>query len=185
MTNTVRNLLFLGPIVFGFAMSLTTPIVNLYFMRLVDAQVYAFVGVMYTAIAAVMQSVMSNERLRAKIRRWFSLIIVFDVFAFTAVSYGSTESVTLRFIGISALAATSVSLWSTIMMDAVNAVINGAKLTTFQSTSHAYCLWANLAGGLLSIALIDAISIELAMGVQCLANGICATTDYTAFKKLA
>lgn len=170
--------------VFGFIMALTTPIVQLYFVKLVDSSVYALSGVIATGLAALVQSVTANERLRLKIRKFFYWILLFDCIAFTIVSFAGIDNVTIRFIGISILSAVSVNLWMTIMRDAINNVLSGAKLTDFQSLSTASYLWCNLGGGILSILLIDCIPINFAIGAQCVANFICATSDWVAYKRV-
>jgi len=184
MSKGVKCLLMIGPMLFGFVMSLTTPVVQIYFIKHVDPSIFAISGVLATGLAAAVQSITSNEKMRLKICRWFYWILVFDCIAFTVISFAGLESVTTRFIGIAILSAVSVNLWMVIMKDSLNNILSGAALTDFQSLSTASYLWANLVGGILSVILINRITIDLAIGAQCIANAFCAVSDWMAYKKI-
>ena len=70
-----------------------------------------------------------------------------------------------------------------IIRSAINRKIDGDKLTTWQSYSESWNLYASLAGGAILLVYSD-VSIETAVAMQCIANLFMGITDIKAFSKL-
>ena len=53
MNNKQKSWLLIGPVIFSFAMAMTSPVVHIYFMRLIDASVLAVANMIAVGIAAM------------------------------------------------------------------------------------------------------------------------------------
>ena len=185
MDNKTKYLLIIGPAMFGFIFPLTTPTVQLYFIKLVDPQIFALSSVLTTALAAIINTFMIKDDIRKKIKMFFKWILLIDCIAFFIVSFLGLNSVTIRFIGISVLSATSVNLWMLILMDSINSKLSGDNLTGFNTLSKSVNLWSNLIGSILAVVTINMISIDICVALQCVTNCFCAVTDYVAYKQMS
>lgn len=177
-------MLILNAAMFSFVMAVTSPVVHLYFVKLVDPQIYVTAGIIETSLAAILTSFMSKEKNRLRMRKTFIYILLLDSLGYALISLYSIDNVNLRFIGMSFLSSISMTIWFTIMMDMINLKIKEAELTNFQTTDHAFKLWANVAGGVAAIALVGSLKIELAIWIQCIANALFAFVDWKAYKGL-
>ena len=158
-----------GPVVFSFAMAVTTPVVHVYFMRLIDASVLAVANMLAVGIAAMTNTTVTKEKFLEWYDKHFTFIIVTDILLFVVVSYAGMEMAAMRFIGMAVINAISTTLWVCVMQNAINNTIEGQNLTIWQSLAKSYELYASLAGGL-AILLIGDIHIEVAIAIQCTAN---------------
>lgn len=181
--NRIKYALLGGQVSFSFIMSATIPTVQLHFMKLVEPTVYASSIVLQTFIAAIVQTLMSREEFRRKISRVLIFLLIIDVVAFWLVSVVCAEHVSIRFIGMSVLSATTSSLWLTTLRGAINNVLSSNTLTDFEALSGACNLWADLAGGILAMVFVN-MNIELAIYLQCIGNLLYAVSDYYAYRRL-
>lgn len=172
-----------GPVVFSFAMAVTTPVVHVYFMRLIDASVLAVANMLAVGIAAMTNTTVTKEKFLEWYDKHFTFIIVTDILLFVVVSYAGMEMAAMRFIGMAVINAISTTLWVCVMQNAINNTIEGQNLTIWQSLAKSYELYASLAGGL-AILLIGDIHIEVAIAIQCVANLVMGLTDLKARKLL-
>ena len=172
-----------GPVVFSFAMAVTTPVVHVYFMRLIDASVLAVANMLAVGIAAMTNTTVTKEKFLEWYDKHFTFIIVTDILLFVVVSYAGMEMAAMRFIGMAVINAISTTLWVCVMQNAINNTIEGQNLTIWQSLAKSYELYASLAGGL-AILLIGDIHIEVAIAIQCTANLIMGLADLKARKLL-
>ena len=177
-------MLILNAAMFSFVMAVTSPVVHLYFVKLVDPQVYVTAGIIQTSLAAILTSFMSKEKNRLKMRKIFIYVLLLDSIGYALISLYSIDNVNLRFIGMSFLSSISMTVWFTIMMDMINHKIKETELTNFQTTDHAFKLWANVAGGVTAIVLVGNLSINIAIWIQCVANALFAFIDWKAYKGL-
>lgn len=184
MDNKLKWMMILNAAMFSFVMAITSPTLHLYFMKLVDPQIYVSAGIAETAIAAVLSSLMSKEKIRIIMRKIFVFVLLLDSFGFAYISLNSIDDVNLRFMGLSILSAVSMTIWFAIMMDMINRKINDVELTNFQTTEHAFRLWGNVAGGVVAIMLVGILKIEYAVWMQCVANGLFAFIDWKAYSAL-
>lgn len=183
MNNRQKNWLLIGPVVFSFALAMTTPVVNIYFMRLIDASVLAIANMISVGIAAMTNTSVTRKGFLEWYDKHFTLIVATDVLLFAVISFAGMEWATMRFIGMAIISAISTTLWMCIMQNAINNTIKGQDLTIWQSLAKSYEMYASLVGGL-AILLIGDIHIELAIGIQCLANLFMGLTDLRARKLL-
>lgn len=181
MSNTIKWLMILSGSVFAFIFALTSPTVHLYFMQHVSPQVYATSGMIETALAAVMASLMSKETIRRKMRRIFVFVLALDAVGYAVISLLSLDSATIRFLGIAVLSALTSNIWMTLMMDAINGVLAGTKLTDFQTLSNSWRLWGTVAGSGLAVILTGMLSLEAAIWLQCASNALASVCDYNGF----
>ena len=183
MNNRQKNWLLVGPVVFSFALAMTVPVIQIYFMRLINSEVLAISNMLAMGIAAITNTTVTKKFFLKWYDKHFTLIVITDVIMFFVVSCAGMELAAVRYIGMAIINAVSTTLWMCIMRNSINNVINGEELTIWQSLSKSYELYASLAGGLV-ILLIGDMHIELAIAIQCLANLVMGLTDLKARKLL-
>ena len=184
MNSKQRRWLLVGPVVFSFAMAVTTPVVHIYFMRLIDASVLAVANMISVGIAAMTNTSVTRKGFLEWYDKHFTLIVVTDVLLFTVISFASMEWATIRFIGMAIINAISTTLWICVMQNTINSVVKGKELTIWQSLASSYELYASLAGGLV-ILILGSIDIEIAIAIQCIANLIMGLADLKAKQLLS
>lgn len=183
MNSKQRRWLLVGPAIFSFAMAMTTPVVHIYFMKLIDTSVLAIANMISVGIAAITNTSVTKRGFLEWYDRHFTLIVATDVSLFAVISFIGMEWATIRFIGMAVINAISTTLWICIMQNAINAVVKGQELTIWQSLAKSCEMYASLAGGLV-ILLIGDMNIELAIAIQCVANLVMGLTDLRAKKLL-
>ena len=183
MNSKQRRWLLIGPVIFSFAMAMTTPIIQVYFIRLVNPNVLAVSNMLAVGLAAIVNTSITKERFLRWYDKHFTLIIVTDILLFVVVSCAGMEMAATRYIGMAVINAISTTLWVCVMQNAINNTIEGKDLTIWQSLAKSYELYASLAGGL-AILLIGDMHIELAIARQCTANLFMGLTDLKARKLL-
>lgn len=183
MNNKQRAWLLVGPVIFSFMMAMTTPVVHIYFMKLIDTSVLAVANMLAVGLAAIVNTSITKESLLRWYDKHFTFIIVTDILLFVVVSCAGMEMAAARYIGMAITNAISTTLWVCVMQNAINNTIKGQDLTIWQSLAKSYEMYASLVGGL-AILLIGDIHIELAIGIQCLANLFMGLTDLRARKLL-
>jgi len=184
MDNKLKWTMILNGAIFSFIIAITSPTVHLYFVQRVDPQVYVAAGIIGTTLAAMLSSLMSKENIRKKIRKIFSVVLLFDSIGFTFVSLYDITNISFRFIGLAVLSSISMTIWCAIMMDALNHKIKDVELTNFQTTENAFKLWANVIGGGVAMVAVGSLRLEQAIWMQCIANSIFAFIDWKAYNKL-
>ena len=183
MNSKQKNWLLVGPVIFSFAMAMTTPVIRVYFIRFVNSDILAISDMLAVGIAAITNTTITKEKFLRWYDEHFTLIIVTDILLFVVVSCAGMEMAAMRFIGMAVINAISTTLWVCVMQNAINNSINGEELTIWQSLSKSYELYASLAGGLV-ILLIGDMDIEVAIAIQCVANLVMGLTDLRARKLL-
>ena len=183
MNNKQKSWLLVGPVVFSFAMAITTPVIHIYFMRLIDASVLAIANMISVGIAAMTNTSVTRKGFLEWYDKHFTLIVVTDVLLFTVISCAGMEWATIRFIGMAIINAISTTLWICVMQNAINSVVKGNELTIWQSLARSYNLYASLVGGLV-ILMLGSIDVEIAIMIQCIANLVMGLTDLKARKLL-
>lgn len=183
MNNKQRAWLLVGPVIFSFMMAMTTPVVHIYFMKLIDASVLAVANMISVGIAAMTNTSVTRKGFLEWYDKHFTLIVVTDVLLFTVISFAGMEWATIRFIGMAIINAISTTLWICVMQNAINSVVKGKDLTMWQSLASSYELYASLAGGLV-ILILGSIDVEIAIAIQCVANLVMGLTDLRAKKLL-
>ena len=183
MNNKQKRWLLIGPVVFSFAVAMTSPVIQIYFMKLIDSSVLAISNMLAVGIAAITNTSITKEKFLRWYDKHFTFIVVTDVLSFIVVSCAGMEMATARFIGMALINAISTTLWVCIMRNSINHVINGEELTIWQSLSNSYELYASLAGGLI-ILVLGTMDIEIAIAIECMANLFMGLTDLKARKLL-
>ena len=183
MNKKQKSWLLVGPVIFSFAMAMTSPIVHIYFMRLIDASVLAVANMISVGIAAMTNTSVTRKGFLEWYDKHFTFIVVSDVLLFSVISFAGMEWATIRFIGMAIINAISTTLWICVMQNAINSVVKGKELTIWQSLASSYELYASLAGGLM-ILILGSIDIEIAIAIQCIANLIMGLADLKARKLL-
>ena len=183
MNKKQKSWLLVGPVIFSFAMAMTTPIIQVYFIRLVNPNVLAVSNMLAVGLAAIVNTSITKERFLRWYDKHFTLIIVTDILLFVVVSCAGMELAAVRYIGMAVINAISTTLWVCVMQNAINNTIRGQDLTIWQSLARSYEMYGSLAGGL-AILLIGDMHIELAIAIQCIANLFMGLTDLKAKKLL-
>ena len=183
MNSKQKNWLLVGPVIFSFAMAVTTPVIHIYFIRLISTNVLAISNMLAVGIAAITNTTITKEKFLRWYDEHFTFIVVTDILLFVIVSCAGMEMAAMRYIGMAVINAISTTLWVCIMQNAINNTIKGKDLTIWQSLANSYEMYASLAGGLV-ILLIGDIHIEVAIAIQCVANLVMGLTDLRAKKLL-
>lgn len=173
--------LLIGPVVFSFVVAMTTPVIQVHFIKLVDSNILAVANMLSVGIAAITNTSIANKKLLECYNRHFVIIVAIDIISFIIVSCIGMELASARFIGMAIIEAISTTLWVCIMRNSVNNVVNGEELTIWQSLSNSYEMYASLLGGFV-ILMLGSIHIEIAIAIQCLANLFMGLTDLKAKK---
>lgn len=183
MNKKQKRWLLVGPVIFSFAMAVTTPVIHIYFIRLISTNVLAISNMLAVGIAAITNTTITKEKFLRWYDEHFTFIVVTDILLFIVVSCAGMEMATMRFIGMAVINAISTTLWICVMQNAINNTIRGQDLTIWQSLARSYEMYGSLAGGL-AILLIGDMHIELAIAIQCTANLFMGLTDLKARKLL-
>ena len=183
MNSKQKFWLLFGNVVFSFAMTMTVPVIQVYFIRLVDSSVLAISNMLAVGIAAITNTSITKEKFLRWYDKHFTFIVMTDILLFVIVSCAGMELAAARYIGLAIMGAISTTLWVCIMRNAINNTIKGQDLTIWQSLSNSYELYASFAGGLV-ILLIGDMNIEIAIAIQCLANLVMGISDLKAKKLL-
>lgn len=184
MEKKTKMLLLVGPSLMAMVFGLTSPIVEIYFMKLVSAKILALSNILGIGLAAVVQSTVPSAKIKRIYRQNAYKIIIFVTILFVTVSLLSTEYVEVRFLGFAVLNALTSSLWMVLIMDAVNRKIGGDELTNWNATASSFRLYASLIGCCLAIFVADIIPIDIAIWIQCFAITVYGLSDIFALKKL-
>ena len=183
MNSKQRRWLLVGPIIFSFAMAMTTPIIQVYFIRLVNPNVLAVSNMLAVGLAAIVNTSITKEKFLDWYDKHFTFIVLTDVLFFIIVSCAGMEMANMRFIGMAVINAISTTLWICVMQNAINNTIRGQDLTIWQSLAKSCELYASLTGGVV-ILILGSIDIEIAIAIQCLANLFMGMADLKAKKLL-
>ena len=175
--------LLAGAVISSFIFALTTPVIQIYFMRLVSPEVLTVANMLTVGLAAITNTTVTKDRFMAFYRKHFVMIVVVDVFCFCLVSLLGIEWAAFRFIGFAVLNAVSTTLWFVVVDNAINRKIDGDQLTVWHSYSKSWSLYASLAGGAILLLCSD-MRIEIALALQCCANFVMGFTDIKAISKL-
>lgn len=183
MNSKQKGWLLIGPCIFSFAVAMTAPVLQVYFMRLISSEVLAISNMLAVGIAAITNTSITKKGFLEWYNKHFTFIVATDVLLFTVISFAGMEWATIRFIGMAIINAISTTLWICVMQNAINAVVKGKELTIWQSLASSYELYASLAGGLV-ILILGSIDIEIAIAIQCIGNLIMGLADLKARKLL-
>ena len=183
MNSKQKNWLLVGPVIFSFAMAMTTPVIRVYFIRFVNSDILAISDMLAVGIAAITNTTITKEKFLEWYDKHFTFIVATDVMFFIIVSCAGMEMAAMRYIGMAVINAISTTLWVCVMQNAINNTIRGQDLTMWQSLARSYEMYGSLAGGL-AILLIGDMHIELAIAIQCIANLFMGLTDLKAKKLL-
>ena len=165
----------------SFVYSATSPTVHIYFMQLISTQVLAAANLLNIGLAALVNSTIKSAR--ELYHRYFLPIIIADVTCFWIVSLSSIEYPVVRFLGFAIINAISVTLWTVIMKDSINSVLNGTSLTEWSALSEAFELYGAFLGGIIAVFCSN-LDVELCISFQCIANMMMGITDFVAYKEL-
>lgn len=183
MNRNQKAWVLIGSIVMCFIFAATGPVIQLYFMQLISAKVLAISNMLSVAIAAMTNSTVTIDKCMQFYRSHFKWIVVVDVVCFSLISFTGLEYPTVRFIGLALLNAISTTLWCVVINNAINQLVHGDQLTTWQSFNSSINLYASLCGSIVLLC-IDTIPIDVALALQCAGNLFMGITDVKAFSKL-
>ena len=182
MDNKTKFFILVGPALMDFVYSATQPIIQIYFMRLINSEVLALANILTTGLAAAVNASITSDKIKDFYRQNFFWIIVIDVICFFLINFESLTYPEVRYLGFAVLNAVSTTIWYMIIEDAVNHKISGDKLTKWDSFSRSAYLVASLLGGI--VAIICTFDIEYCIVAQCIANFIMGCTDWKVYKDI-
>ena len=183
MRSLTKNMLMVGPIVLAFIVALVTPVIQVYFMKLVSTQILTVSNMLALGLGAVTNSSIRREKIMTIYRSHFNIIVVVYIILFAVISGLSTEMIVVRFLGFSILNAVTSTLWGAVIQDRINNVLHGSELTDWSALLSAYRLYAALIGSAL-LFIIVSMPIEVAIALQCFGNTAMGLLDIKAYKLL-
>jgi len=183
ISKETKLLLLIGTIVVNLSYAMTSPMIHVYFVKLINSNILATANILTTSLAAIVNATIQSNKIKDFYRHHFLCIIIIDVICFGLISFESIQIPELRFLGLAVLNAISNTLWFTIISDAINHRIEGDDLTKWNSLQKTVNLTASLIGGLLAITLSD-LNIEFCILIQCIANLFIGIMDWTAYKRI-
>ena len=183
MDKITKISIIIGPVMTAIVFAATSPTIHLYFMQLVSIEVLSIADTLQIALAAIVNSTIPNDKAKELYRRHFYDIVVVDVVCYSAISYGSLLDTTIRFIGLAIVNSVSTVLWCTILKNAINRVLQGDKLTDWNSFSASLTLYGALLGGAIAI-LNTNMDVQYCLFAQCFISAFMGATDSYAFKRL-
>lgn len=182
MENKVKFYLLIGTAFMDLVYAATSPVIQIYFMRLISSEVLAMANILTTALAAGVNATVQSDKLKDFYRHNFLWIVLIDIICFTLVSFEGIAVPEVRFLGMAILNAVSSTLWVTVISDAINHQIDGGALTKWNSLSKTVNLTAALAGSLVAIVFCSSIPVEVCIAAQCVANLVMGTFDLKAYR---
>lgn len=183
MTNKVKLLILFGGALTSFSYCLTSPIIQIYFIKLINAEILAMATILSTGLAAIVNATIQSDKIKDFYRKHFIWIILMDVVCFFLIGFEGLAYPEVRFLGMAVLNAISATLWMVVMKDAVNHNIKGSELTKWDSLSKTTDLASALCGSVLALFFTN-IDIEYCIGFQCATNAIMGVTDWISYQKI-
>jgi hypothetical protein len=183
MPQIVKLYLLGGTAVVDLVYSATSPIIQVYFISLIDSSILAAANILTAALAAGVNASIQSNKLKDFYRHHFLWIIVIDIICFALISFEGISIPEVRFLGLAILNAVSSTLWFMVVRDAINHQIEGDRLTKWNSLSETVNLTAALIGSVIAI-IFTSIGVEYCIAAQCLANLFMGTTDWLAYKEI-
>ena len=135
ITKYEKALRFTSAIIIAGSFAVTGPATRIYFMSHVSQNTLALANLISIGLAALVSGLLSKEGAVVPLRRkYFVAFLIADTAIYGAVSYlGLYVDVSIRFIGMAIAEALFTSVSFTIIRDAMNLVLSGTKLTSFQN----------------------------------------------------
>ena len=162
----------------------TSPVIQIYFMKLISSEILAAANILSTGLAAVVNATVQSDKLKDFYRYNFLWIVSIDVVCFCLINFESISIPEVRYLGMAILNAISSTLWFTVISDAINHQIDGDALTKWNSLSKTVNLIAALLGSLLAILVFSNIEVETCILMQCVANLVMGLSDLKAYHKI-
>jgi hypothetical protein len=170
----------------SFIFALTSPFVQLHFIKLVSPTIYTISTLLTTIFCAITQTILKDQKRRIIFKKYLALVMITDVIVMIIVNYFGLNDANIRFLGITVLNSFAVVIWITIMSDILNNALSKDKLTDFQVLRQSIGSWATACGGGLAV-LLSYLQVEWIIGaiiLQCVGNLVFAICDYNVFKQL-
>lgn len=186
MNDKIKNLLIYGEVMASFTMTLSSPLIHLYFMKLVPSVVYTASNLITLIVAAIVQTLLKDHSRREVFKKFFMVVVVVDIVAFIGISTLGVSHVSVRFLGLALLNSITTGIWSSVMLSLVNDHISSTELTDFEIKKNSYRLWAGTFGsiGAMLLAYLSFSYIEVLIGIQCVGCSIMAIFDSKAYYAL-
>ena len=159
LTEYEKRLRVIGCILIAGAWAVASPSVKIFFMGQVSQQVLALTNLVSIGLVALSSGVLENKRtVRALRRKWFALFTIVDAIMYGALSLaGFFIDPAIRFIGLAVAEALFTVTGAMLLNDAVNVVLSGSDLTSFQNKMTKV---SNLAG-FVALAVFMMVDIEI------------------------
>lgn len=158
MSDTIKWLMIVSQAISNLIFGFTTPVVHVYFMSLVGPNIYSLANFIEAGLAAVVNSLLSNQ----KYRHYF-------------------KQFALYFLALDSILN---NIWFIMLSDVLNKNISGDELTDFKVLQRSWMLWGSLIGSGIGVWINNSISIEFALILQAISTVLIAICDGYSFKKL-
>lgn len=184
MNKTAKACLLIGASGFAFIYAFTSPIIQIYFMKLVDARLLALANMISMLLAAIINSTIPIDRFKTFYRKYFIVLNIIDVTCFIVISLLSVDHVVIRFIGFAIINSITTNICISIMRDTINHIISGDSLTNWTAIVESSKLWAAFAGGIVAMIFVD-LDVNLCIALQCIWIFVDSITYILAYRILS
>ena len=165
ITEYEKRLRVISCILISGSFAVTSPSVKIFFMGQVSQQVLAFSNLVCIGLVALTSGLMENkDTVRTLRRKWFALFTVTDAFLYGVLSLaGFFIDPAIRFVGLAIAESLFTMTGSMLINDAVNVILSGSNLTSFQSKMTKVSNWAGFVA--LSVFMLIDISIDVEFAI--------------------
>lgn len=184
MSNTIKWLMIISQAVTNLIFGFTTPVVHIYFMSLVGPNIYSLANFIEAGLAAVVNSLLSNQKYRHYFKQFALYFLALDSILYVIIIFLGLDYINIRFIGLAIINSLLSNIWFIILSDVLNKNISGDELTDFKVLQRSWMLWGSLIGSGIGVWINNSISIEFALVLQAISTVMIAVCDGYSFKKL-
>ena len=100
MSNTIKWLMIISQAVTNLIFGFTTPVVHVYFMSLVGPNIYSLANFIEAGLAAVVNSLLSNQTYRHYFKQFALYFLALDSILYVIIIFLSIDYINVRFIGL-------------------------------------------------------------------------------------
>ena len=184
MDKKEKLLIFFGGGLMSLVFSATSPTIHFYFVSAVSSRTLAIADIVMTVVAAMVNMSIPSDKMKRYYRQHFTGIVMVDILSFFIITFISMDYPDIRMIALGFFRATTITLWTMIMNNAIRRLVSGDNLTTLDAQKASIELWCSVVGGVIAIFFSEIIPVEIAILIQAITNMIMGITDLIAFSSL-
>lgn len=180
---SIRKIL-IGTALLNFSFSATTPVVQLYFIKLIEPSIYAMSNTIGLIASYIANQSMKNLKFRNFFLRNYKILLIYDSIVYALICLLTIDYPSLRFLFLASINLLIINIIGTIEQHCYNISFKDDNLTNNNLTLSNVKLLAMLVGSIVGIIVINFIHIEIAIWFQVLSNVVNSIFSWYGLKKL-